>query len=241
MIKKPDMAKDYSRELEKITGHHFTDKARLVQALTHSSVQNAQGGNYERLEFLGDRVLGIVTAEMLFRLFPDMKEGDLSVRLNALVNADTCAQIAEEIGLLTMIHMGPEMRGLSARRLCNIYADAVEALIAVIYLDGGLAAARAFIERYWGARARDSVNLRRDSKTELQEWAHQKTGEPPRYRVVKCKGPAHDPVFEIEVRINGFAPATGRGRSKRQGEQAAAEEMLVREGVWAEENGENEQ
>jgi len=234
------MAKDHSRELEKITGHHFTDKVRLKQALTHSSVQNAPGGDYERLEFLGDRVLGIVTAEMLFRLFPDMKEGDLSVRLNALVNADTCAQIAEEIDLLDMIHVGPEMRGLSPRRLGNIYADVVEALIAVIYLDGGLEAARAFIERYWGERARNLVNLRRDSKTELQEWAHQKTGEPPRYRVVKCKGPAHDPVFEIEVRIDGFAPAAGSGRSKRQAEQAAAEEMLVREGVWTKENGETE-
>lgn len=230
----------YAKQLEKVTGHRFRDRFRLERALTHSSVQDASTGNYERLEFLGDRVLGLVIAEMICQFFPDATEGELSVRLNALVNAEVCAQIAEEIGLPAMIHMGTEMKSLEGRRLGNMYADVAEALIAVVYLDGGLEAVRPFIYRYWEERARRSGSQRRDAKTELQEWAHRQDGAQPLYRILKRKGPDHDPVFEVEVRVCGFAPASGTGQSKRQAERAAAEAMLCREGVWTQQNGEQE-
>lgn len=230
------MAEISVKQLEKATGHRFKNKAALERALTHASVQDGNRGNYERLEFLGDRVLGLVIAEMLGQFFPDATEGELSVRLNALVNAEVCAQVAEEIGLPGIIHMGAEMKSLEGRRLVNIYADVVEALIAVIYLDGGLEAVRRFIHRYWDERAHSSEGQRRDAKTELQEWAHRQDGAQPLYRVLKRKGPDHDPVFEVEVRVSGFAPARGKGQSKRQAERAAAEDMLCREGVWAQED-----
>jgi len=230
------MSERYVKQLGKITGHRFRDKTLLLQALTHSSMQDADRGNYERLEFLGDRVLGLVIAEMIYRLFPDATEGELSVRLNALVNAEACAQIAEEIGLPDMIHMGVEMRSLKGRRLGNMYADVVEAVIAVIYLDGGLEAVRPFIYRYWDRRVRQSESQRRDAKTELQEWAHRQGGAQPLYRVLKRKGPDHDPMFEVEVWVSGFASAKGKGQSKRQAERAAAEELLCREGVWIQED-----
>ncbi|MHC5306766.1 ribonuclease III [Bartonella sp. LJL80] len=227
--------------LEKLTGHRFKDEERLQRALTHASVQDAGQGNYERLEFLGDRVLGLLISEMLCGFFPHATEGELSVRLNGLVNAETCADIALELGLPDIIYVGAEMKNLDGRRLANMHADVVEALIAVIYVEGGLEAVRPFIKRYWEDRARQSDAGRRDAKTELQEWAHTQNGAQPQYRVVKRRGPDHDPVFEVEVRISGFAPATGTGRSKRHAERAAAEKLLMREGVWEQaERNENE-
>lgn len=218
--------------LEELTGHHFKNEERLKRALTHSSAQNTVGGNYERLEFLGDRVLGLLIAEMLCRFFPDASEGELSVRLNSLVNAEACAEIAYEIGLPDFIEVGRDMKHLEESRLANVHADVVEALIASIYLDGGLDAARSFIDRYWEKRAQDSESARRDAKTELQEWTHQQNGSQPAYRVVKRKGPDHEPLFVVEVRISGFQPSVGEGRSKRLAERAAAQALLTREGVW---------
>lgn len=232
------MNKKIIAALEAATGHKFTDIERLTKALTHSSVQSSEIGNYERLEFLGDRVLGLVIAEMLCQTFPKAVEGELSVRLNSLVNAETCCEIAFELNLPDIIHMGAEMKVLEGRRLTNMYADVVEALIASIYLDGGLDSVRIFVDRYWGERMRQSEKQRRDAKTELQEWAHQQNGAQPLYRVLKRKGPDHDPVFEVEVRISGFAPASGKGGSKRLAERAAAESLLCREGVWTNENDE---
>lgn len=220
-------------KFSKITGYVFHDSKLAQRALTHSSVENSSRGNYERLEFLGDRVLGLVIAELLCALFPDVPEGVLSARLNMLVNAEVCAEIAVETGLSAFVVMSADMKHGSARRLVNIYADVMEALIAALYVEGGLEAARRFITRYWSERARDSALQRRDAKTELQEWAHkQKAGDLPYYRVVKREGPDHDPVFEMEVRVSGFAPAGGKGSSKRQAEQAAAEAMLRREKIW---------
>ncbi|EJF90632.1 ribonuclease III [Bartonella tamiae] len=219
-------------KLEKSTGHHFKNILRLERALTHASLQDASKGNYERLEFLGDRVLGLLVSEALCEIFSDASEGELSIRLNGLVNAETCAEIAMEIDLPEMIYVGAEMKNLDDRRLANIHADVVEALIAVIYLDGGLDAVRPFIHRYWDDRARQSHAGRQDAKTELQEWAHTQNSAHPNYRIVKRRGPDHDPIFEIEVRISGFAPEIGKGRSKRLAERAAAEKLLIREGVW---------
>jgi ribonuclease-3 len=138
--------------IEALTGHAFGDGELLERALTHASAR--KGVDYQRLEFLGDRVLGLIVSEMLFSLFPDAPEGELSVRLNALVNAETLATIAEEIGLPEFINTGAEIRALSGRKRVNVRADVVEALIAALYLDGGLDAARTFIRRYWEDRAR---------------------------------------------------------------------------------------
>ncbi len=219
-------------QLFKLTGHRFKDEERLTKALTHSSVQDSEQGNYERLEFLGDRVLGLLIAEMLYQLFPQASEGELSVRLNHLVNAQTCADIAREMRLPDMIRVGFEMKNFEGRRLINMHADVVEALIAVIYLDGGLESVRPFIQKYWQSRAKKMDAGRRDAKTELQEWAHIQGNAQPHYQVIKRSGPDHDPVFMVEVSISGFASEIGQGSSKRYAERMAAEKILRREGVW---------
>lgn len=225
-------AENTASVLEERTGHRFLNLKRLERALTHSSVQAPSRANYERLEFLGDRVLGLVVAEMLFEEFPDAPEGELSVRLNALVNADTCAAVADEIKLADLIQTGSDIKSLNDKRLLNVRADVVEALIATIYMDGGLEAARLFIKRYWQKRSLETGAGRRDAKTELQEWAHQQGNVHPAYSIVSRTGPDHDPSFTVEVTVPGFAPETGEGRSKRIAEQSAAEAMLHREAIW---------
>lgn len=214
------------------TGHSFRDFDRLRRALTHASARHSSGVDYERMEFLGDRVLGLVIADLVFGAFQDASEGELSLRLNALVNADTLAEITDEIGLTDLIHTGSEIRKLTGSKRINIRADALEALIAAIYLEGGLEAARRFILRYWEPRSRSALAARRDPKTELQEWAHQVSGGPPVYTIEGREGPDHDPLFTISVRVGNFAPAAATGRSKREAEQAAATAVLTREGVW---------
>lgn len=218
------------------TGHTFHDAQRLQRALTHASARSAHAGlDYERFEFLGDRVLGLVVADMLLAAYPDAVEGELSLRLNALVNAEALSEIAEEIGLTELIRAGADVRNLAERKRVNLRADALESLIAVLYLDGGLEAARAFIHRYWEPRSKAMARAKRDPKTELQEWAHQAASATPSYKVEGREGPDHDPVFTVSVAVGKFAPAQGRGRSKREAEQAAATALLVREGVWADE------
>ena len=225
------LSADAVRRLEEQTSHTFRDLARLERALTHASARQSVGSDYERLEFLGDRVLGLVIAEMLFRAYPTASEGELSLRLNSLVNADTCAAVADEIGLHEFIRTGSDVKGLADKRLKSLRADVVESLIATIYLDGGLEAAQPFIQRYWDARSREINSAQRDPKTELQEWAHQQDGAQPIYRVVERTGTAHDPQCTVKVEVKGFAPATGMGRSKRIAEQEAAVALLYREGV----------
>ncbi|MBZ9761032.1 ribonuclease III [Mesorhizobium sp. CA8] len=217
------------------TGHAFADRQRLQRALTHASARSTHAGvDYERFEFLGDRVLGLVVADMLLATFPDAAEGELSLRLNALVNAEALSEIAEEIGLPELIRAGSDVRNLDGRKRTNLRADALESLIAVLYLDGGLEAARAFIHRYWQPRSQAIGAARRDAKTELQEWAHQAAaGAVPSYRVDSREGPDHDPLFTVSVEVGSFAPAIGSGRSKREAEQAAAATLLLREGVWS--------
>lgn len=218
--------------LEKLIGYTFKDKNSLKRALTHSSVQGSEWGNYERLEFLGDRVLGFLIAEMLYQFFPQASEGELSVRLNGLVNARVCADIALGMGLSDMIYVGFEMKDLRGHRLANMYADVIEALIAAIYHDGGLEKARLFVQKYWRDRAVQMNAGRRDAKTELQEWAHTQGGVQPHYRILERLGPDHDPVFVVEANVSGFKSGIGRGNSKRHAERMAAEEILRREGVW---------
>jgi ribonuclease III len=219
--------------LREPTGHLFLDHARLRRALTHASARGGTGADYERLEFLGDRVLGLVIADLLFHAFPAATEGELSLRLNALVNAETLAEIAEEIGLPHLIHAGSEIRSLEGRKRVNLRADALESLIAALYLEGGLETARRFILRYFEPRSKASGAARRDPKTELQEWAHQAAGAAPVYTLDGREGPDHDPVFTVSVRVGSYSPSAGTGRSKREAEQAAAMALLLREGVWS--------
>ena len=218
--------------LEGLIGHQFAEKERLDRALTHASARTQKGGNYERLEFLGDRVLGLCVAELLFRTFGAATEGELSVRLNQLVSADTCAEVADELGLHLFIRTGADVKKLTGKRMMNVRADVVESLIAAIYLDGGLEVARRFILKFWEKRAARADGARRDAKTELQEWSHAKFGITPIYRVEERTGPDHDPRFTVTVEVAGVQPETGIERSKRAAEQVAATRMLEREGIW---------
>lgn len=218
--------------LEAIIGYDFREKARLDRALTHASARSAKAGNYERLEFLGDRVLGLCVAELLFSTFRSATEGELSVRLNQLVSADSCAAIADEMELHRFIRTGADVKKLTGKTMLNVRADVVESLIATIYLDGGLEPARKFILKYWQKRATSVDAGRRDAKTELQEWAHAKFAATPLYRIDDRTGPDHDPSFTVTVEIPGLPPETGVDRSKRAAEQVAATRLLEREGVW---------
>ena len=228
-----------AEQLSRLTSHTFMDTERLERALTHSSVPVLQGkkpANYERLEFLGDRVLGLVIAELLCELYPLADEGELSVRLNALVNAEVCAEIADEIGITPHIITGPEIASASAAKLVNLRGDVMESVIATVYLDGGqqngMNAARAFIRRFWTERASIGAAIRRDPKTELQEWAHKAHNAQPVYTILSRLGPDHQPVFTIEVKVNALS-ATATGASKRDAERAAATQILKTHGVWS--------
>jgi ribonuclease-3 len=234
------MTKDNAREaiprhmlqrLEEATGHRFADLQRLDRALTHASARSKGGRDYERLEFLGDRVLGLCVAEMLFEQFQTANEGELSVRLNQLVNADALAEVADELSLSDFIRIGTDVKQLRKAHQKNLRADVVESLIASIYLEGGLDAVRPFIRRYWTGRATTATAARRDAKTELQEWAHREHGVSPTYAVLSREGPDHDPMFTVSVSVGNLKPETADGRSKRIAEQAAASRMLVREKV----------
>lgn len=232
MTKSPTLSSADRARLEVAIGHEFTERERLDRALTHASARSVKGANYERLEFLGDRVLGLCIAELLFKTFGAASEGELSVRLNQLVSAETCAQVADELELHLFIRTGADVKKLTGKRMLNVRADVVESLIAALYLDGGLEVARSFILRYWEGRAIHPDGARRDAKTELQEWAHAKFGVTPVYRVEERSGPDHDPRFTVTVEVAGTAPETGIDRSKRAAEQVAATRILEREGIW---------
>ena len=216
-------------------GHEFGDRSLLERALTHPSVAAVSGRRdetYERLEFLGDRVLGLAVAHMLVEAFSAANEGELSRRLNLLVRRETCAEIAEalNIGLDVRMSEGEALSG--GRRKVAILADAIEALIGAVFLDAGFDAARAVVARHWRERMLRPALRLRDAKTALQEWAHARGLPSPAYREVGRSGPDHDPEFLIAVEVEGHAPTGGRGRSKRLAEQSAAQTFLEREGEW---------
>lgn len=232
MMKGRSLSAEDRARLEAVIGYQFSEKERLDRALTHSSARNAKGSNYQRLEFLGDRVLGLCVAELLFQTFRDANEGELSVRLNQLVSAESCAKVADDLSLHEFIRTGSDVKKITGKHMMNVRADVVESLIAAIYLDGGLEAARRFVLRHWTDRAVSADAARRDAKTELQEWAHARFGVAPRYRTDDRSGPDHDPRFTVTVEVAGLQPETGTDRSKRGAEQVAATRLLEREGVW---------
>ena len=223
--------------LEDLTGHRFQDLDLMQRAMTHSSLQRGNAADYEQLEFLGDRVLGLVIAEILLRKYPDATEGELAVRLSSLVSRETCASIAEEQGLGALIRTDSGVMAVKGGKAKNVRADAVESLIAALYLEGGLDAVRPFVEKYWTGLIEAGVNTHREPKTVLQEWAMRSGGRLPVYRIDSRSGPDHDPTYTITVEVEGYAPATGTAGAKRKAEQAAAAAILIREGVWKEGEG----
>jgi ribonuclease III len=220
-------------ELEGRIGYSFADKATLDRALTHvsASPRQGRGGSYQRLEFLGDHVLGLVVSDMLYRAFPKGDEGDLSRRLADLVRRDTCADIARAIDLGAALKLGNSEQNAGGRRRTATLADACEALIGAVFVDGGYPAAAELIERLWRERMLKPPRPLRDPKTMLQEWAQGRGLPTPAYREVERTGPQHSPKFRVAVEIADRAPAEGIGASKRAAEQAAAAAMLTREGV----------
>jgi len=214
-------------ELQTRLGHIFRDKDLLTRALTHASVSSTVSN--ERLEFLGDRVLGLVIAEKLHHLFPDDPEGILALKLNALVRSEACARAAEKIGLGEFLILASSEVASGGRRKSAILAGACEAVIAALYLDGGIAVARDFIEKIWEEQFSGLSRDMRDAKTALQEWSQaKKGGAAPAYKLIKREGPDHAPRFAVEVSVAGQEPVTGEGSSKREAEQAAAGAMLAK-------------
>lgn len=187
--------------------------------------------DYERLEFLGDRVLGLVVAEMLLAEFPKANEGELARRFNRLVQKDTCAKVAEEIGLGAYVIMSANEASSGGRAKRKILGDACEAVLGALFLDGGYDVTRNVIRQYWADRLSDDVPLR-DAKTALQEWAQGRGFDLPQYEVSSRVGPDHEPHFTTSVNVGTLPPVTGEGASKRAAQQAAAKAMLIREGVW---------
>ncbi|SER02721.1 RNAse III [Faunimonas pinastri] len=222
---------------EKKLGYSFETPALLVRALTHASAITNVGpdalNSYERLEFLGDRVLGLVIADMLSQHYPKAPEGELSRRLARLVSGQTCAKVAVEMEVGKHLRTGGSVQRNGVKATAGVLADACEAVIGAIYRDGGLEPARRVIEHFWRARLETMSGPLRDAKTELQEWAHRRGHETPLYVELQRSGPDHAPEFEIEVKGTGFEPGQGRGRSKREAEHEAAASVLRREGVWS--------
>ena len=211
-------------------GHTFADAALLTEAVTHGSVSGPERSDNQRLEFLGDRVLGLVMAAALLREDPDATEGQLAPRFNALVRKETCADVARQIDLGEVLRLGRSEMISGGRRKEALLGDAMEAVIAAVYLDAGLAAAEALILRLWGKRISRVEADARDPKTSLQEWAQGKGLSLPEYAEVARSGPDHAPVFTIEVRLADGRSARAEAGSKRQAEQAAARSLLARLG-----------
>jgi ribonuclease-3 len=220
-------------EFELITerlGYEFLDRSLLTRALTHASSARERP-DYERLEFLGDRVLGLVVAEELYRRNPNKSEGQLAVRFGALVSGELCAAAAREVHLNEHVRLGRREASLGINSSVTILGDVMEALIAAVYLDGGLEAARLLVLRLWKPYLETGSKLKKDSKTYLQEWALGHSLSIPGYRVVAQEGPHHAPHFSVEVQVHGRAAAIGEGSNKRAAEQAAAAAFLKREGI----------
>ena len=220
-----DVVNAIAHWLEEKTGHRPTDLALFELALTHSS-KSVQ--NYERLEFLGDRVLGLATAAWLYELFADEPEGKLSRRLNVLVSRATCAQIGRDIGVPEQMRLGKQAREDGAHDSDNIVGDTVEALIGAVVLDAGFRTAEAVVQRLWAAHVGELERAPKHPKSALQEWAAANERRPPAYSLAGRSGPHHAPRFVVEVSIHGIGNARGEGATKQEAETAAAEALLKR-------------
>ena len=209
-------------------GHEFARPDLLQRALTHPSISTPSRPDNQRLEFLGDRVLGLVIAEALMQADAGAREGQLAPRYNALVRKETCAAVAREIGLGEVLRLGRSEMLSGGRRKEALLGDAMEAVIAAVHLDGGFDAARALVLRLWGARVATAEEGARDAKTALQEWAQARGQPPPAYVERERSGPDHAPRFVVEVRLDSGESASAEAGSKRQAEQGAARALLER-------------
>lgn len=218
-----------SADVEAWLNHQFRDRSLLREALTHPSAtrrgKNAARNN-QRLEFLGDRVLGLVVAHLLIARFPNEEEGPLSRRHAGLVRRETLAEIAGDMGLGRNLTFARSEEAGKGRDNPSILADALEALIGALYLDAGIEVAETFIRDKWEAHVVGMGRPPRDAKTALQEWAQARGFGLPGYSLTKTEGPAHAPLFEVQVALANFPPKTASASSKRQAEQAAAEALL---------------
>ncbi len=211
-------------------GHDFSDPALLEQALTHPSVHGAKVDNNQVMEFLGDRVLSLLVAEALVKLGPQWREGDLSRRQVALVSGSSCARVARDLGVGPALRLEGSHSKQGGRTNDRILGDAMEALVAAVYLDGGLEAARRLFQSAWKDLLDGAIGeLKMDAKTRLNEWAMARGYRPPVYSTVGRMGSEHAPTFTVEVVAGDLAPASAIGPTVRAAEQAAAETLLVRE------------
>ncbi len=213
--------------LEKELSYEFKDKKLLELALTHpSAIAHEHGYEFERLEFLGDRVLGLIIATWLYEEFPSEKEGDLAKRFASLVRKEMLVEVANALHLAQYLIIKRERSSSQEKRMETLLADGCEALIAALYIDGGINAAANFIHGFWKEYIRDAKEPPRDPKSILQEWVQSKGKSHPLYEVWESSGPAHSPFFIVEVIVEGLEPVKGQGSSKRHAEKDAAQNML---------------
>lgn len=215
---------DFARRI----GHDFARPELLVRAVTHSSISSATRPDNQRLEFLGDRILGLVIAEALLGADKGASEGQLAPRFNALVRKETCADVARQVDLGEVLRLGRSEMMSGGRRKEALLGDAMEAVIAAVYLDGGMEAARAVVLRLWGDRIDAVEEDARDPKTSLQEWAQARGLAPPAYTEIARSGPDHAPIFTIRAQLATGESAEASAGAKRQAEQAAAKALLAR-------------
>jgi len=218
------MIKDKLDKLQEMLGYNFNDVKLLEKALTHSSAE--ADINYERLEFLGDRILGLVIAEEIFEKFPEEKEGDLAKRHAALVQGRTLSEIGASIDIGNSMNLSDSERASGGADNENIIADAVESVIAAIYLDSGLEICAKIVKKLFGDRVNIMTEPPQDPKTALQEWAQARGLGLPKYDIVSQEGPDHSPIFEIKVEIEGHPAITSSGASRRKAEKEAASTFL---------------
>ena len=217
-------------QLERLIGYEFRARELCRNALTHGS-RNAKKPDYQRLEFLGDRVLSLIIAEELFKRFSHEQEGLMAARLSLLVRGETCAAVGLAMGLDNFILLGPFEKKKGVQHSGSVLGDVVESLIGALYLDGGLDVARAFILKQWEKRISTHPASLKDAKTIVQEWALGRALPLPYYEVVSREGLEHAPTFTVELRVGPYETVRGVGASKRASEMAAASEFIVREGI----------
>jgi ribonuclease III len=209
-------------------GHRFADPSLLVRALTHASMSAPSRPDNQRLEFLGDRVLGLAISRALFVGDLSASEGQLAPRFNALVRKETCADVARSVGLGEVLRLGRSEMLSGGRRKDALLGDAMEAVIAAVFLDAGFDAAEAMVLRLWQSHLLDVQSISRDPKTALQEWAQGRGQRLPDYREIARTGPDHAPAFTVEVHLDSGLMGAATAPSKRAAEQAAAADLLAR-------------
>ena len=218
------MSEDLADWLAGKLGHRPRSLTLFELALTHASRSEE---NYERLEFLGDRVLGLATAAWLYELFPGEPEGNLSRRLNVLVSRATCSDVARDIGIPERMRLGKQAREDGAQDSDNVLGDTVEALIGAVFLDASFEAAENVVQRLWASRVGELERAPKHPKSRLQEWAAANNRRPPSYEMVGRSGPHHAPKFIVEVSIKDIGTAKAEGTTKQEAETAAAEALLA--------------